>query len=1030
MADTKDGMNNSSNNNKPDSDYWRSMEELYRDPTVVEASHHEFKEGATDDFEPSKLSGISRRKFLALVGASAALAGAGCSDYRDKGDIIPYTKKPEEITLGKADYYASTCTECGHACGILIKTREGRPIKIDGNPDHPVSKGKVCAKGQASILGLYDPERLKAPLKNNGSGSFTKTTWKQADTDIINALKNSSKEIAIVSNRIVSPTAKRVIDDFTAKYSDTKVYSYEVFNDQIRNAAWKKSYGSEKYPLVKWNEPKYILALESDFLGIEGNKVENARMFAEARDLNHIKKFNRLYSVEGNMSVTGMNADYRIKLRPDAQFEFIMCLVNELNKKGLGAGRVNSSEYSLKEFAKKYSLIEKTLNYLVNDLSKHKGESFIYAGDALPENVHLAVNMLNDALNGGKFYRTDSSQFDVVPLSTFNDLENLVSAMKAGRVGVVIQYDANPVFNLPDDLGYKDALKKVPMVISLVGSENESSALAKYVLPIHHTLEAWGDSKTRTGFYSLQQPVISPIFETRQKEAILNNWTGGNPDAFNEKSFHDYLLTHWEKNIYPTLNSKLDFKQFWFGSLHDGVVITQEKADEIGSHNSSALSELNKAAEPAGFTLVIKESYSTGDGRFANNSWLQELPHPVTKVTWDNFASISDKTAKRLAIKSGDWIEIELNGKKKKFPAFVQPGCADGTVTIELGYGRTKVGVVGSKVGFDPTLFMKKSGGLTPWIYTSAKISAPGGSYNLVSAQEHHAFDEALTRDVAQKRHIIREGTVAEYEKNPDFLHEEGEEKHESLYDPHDYPGVKWGMSIDLNKCIGCGECVVACVAENNIPIVGKDQVEKGREMQWLRIDRYYSGTPEEPVVSNQPMLCQQCDHAPCENVCPVVATTHSPDGLNQMIYNRCVGTRYCSNNCPYKVRRFNFFNFRDHFRDQYQEAKLHDLVYNPEVTVRSRGVMEKCTFCVQRTMEARENAIREGRPVKGSDVTTACQDACNTNAINFGDENDKDSEFYKYRNHKLGYYVLEDLNVRPNVTYLAKLRNTHTEEV
>jgi MoCo/4Fe-4S cofactor protein with predicted Tat translocation signal len=1022
MSENQDNLQSSPSENKPDANYWRSLEELYNDPELIEASHHELKEGVNEEFNPSILSGLSRRKFIALLGASAALAGAGCSDYRDKGEIIPYVKKPEEITLGKPTYYASTCNACGNACGVLIKTREGRPIKVDGNPDHPVSKGKLCAKGHANILKLYDPERLHSPRKRSGT-SLNEIAWSTADKEITLALSNTgNKEIAVISKRINSPTAKKVLDDFKAKYPSAKIYSYELYNDEVKNSAWQKSYRGGSFPLISWDRAKIVVALESDFLATEGNTVENAKLFSQRRDVSDLKNFNRLYVFEGNMSLTGSNADYRLRLNPEAQFEFVSMLINET-----GGGNKGTS---IDSFAKKYNLPENALKHLVSDLKNNKGASIVYSGSKLPEDVHLAVNHLNNILGNDALYRSDQSEISFIQLSTKSELEDLVNKMNNNQVGMVIHYDTNPVYHLALDYRYTDALKKVPVVVSLTESENESSEYAHYVLPINHDFESWGDSKTRTGFYSLQQPVIWPIFDTRQKETILLNWINGDPGKYDFKVYHKYLMKNWEDNIYPTLNSRLNHKQFWFGALQDGLVMVPENAASQGSYDSSAYNSIgNNQKEPGGYTIILKESYAAGDGSFANNGWMQELPHPVSKITWDNYAAVSNSTAKELGVKSNDLIEIKIDNRTLKIPVFIQPGAADKTLTIELGYGRTKVGIIGLGVGFNANVLLSKDGGVSPWIYSNAEVKKADGTYKLVTAQEHHAFDKDLTRNAVEKRNIVREGTISEYIKNPGFIQAESENHNKSLYPAYEYPNVKWGMAIDLNKCLGCGECVIACNSENNIPMVGKDQVEKGREMQWMRIDRYYSETIDEPKVSAQPMLCQQCDHAPCENVCPVAATTHSPDGLNQMVYNRCVGTRYCSNNCPYKVRRFNFFNFRDHFRDAYQQNKLFDLIYNPEVTVRSRGVMEKCTFCIQRIMAARATAIRENRDVKGSDVKTACQEACSTNAIKFGDINNSREEFHKYRNHELGYYILDYVNTRPNVTYIAKLRNTHPEE-
>jgi MoCo/4Fe-4S cofactor protein with predicted Tat translocation signal len=1022
MSENQENLKNTPSENKPDVNYWQSLEELYNDPELVEASHHEFKEEVTKDFSPSDLSGLSRRKFIALLGASAALAGAGCSDYRDKGEIIPYIKKPEEITLGKPTYYASTCNACGNACGVLIKTREGRPVKVDGNPDHPVSKGKLCTKGHANILSLYDQERLHSPRKRSGTG-LDEITWENADKEITAALsKAGNNEIALITKRINSPTAKKVLNDFKTRYPSVKVYSYELYNDKIKNSAWQKSYGSGRFPLIQWNKAKIIVSLEADILGTEGNTVENARLISERRDVFDLENFSRIYVLEGNMTLTGSNADYRLRLNPGAQYEFVSMLISETAGSHQGT--------YVEKFAKKYNLPVKVLKHLIADLNSNKGASIVYAGYRLPEEVHIAVNHLNDLLGNDALYRTDQSEFSVLPLSSKSELEMLVNKMNNKQVGIVIHYDSNPVYHLPADFGYVDALKKVPLVISLTGSENESSESADYILPVNHNFESWGDAKNRTGYYSLQQPVIWPIFNTRQKETILLNWIDGEPEKYDFKVYHKYLMKNWENNVYPSLNSRLNFKQFWFGALQEGVVLVPENLPIQGSFNSSAFGSTVNNRESSGYTIVLRESYSTGDGSFANNGWMQELPHPVSKITWDNYAAVSNSTAKELGVKSDDLVNIKIGTRELKIPVFIQPGAADKTLTIELGYGRTKVGIIGYGVGFNANVLLSKAGGLSPWIYDNAEVNKAGGTYKLVTAQEHHAFDKDLTRNAVKKRNIVREGTVFEYKKNPGFIQAESENHNKSLYPEFKYNGVKWGMAIDLNKCLACGECVIACNSENNIPMVGKDQVERGREMQWMRIDRYYSDTIDEPKVSAQPMLCQQCDHAPCENVCPVAATNHSPDGLNQMVYNRCVGTRYCSNNCPYKVRRFNFFNFRDHFRDSYQEDKLFNLIYNPEVTVRSRGVMEKCTFCIQRIMEARATAIREKRAIKGSDVKTACQEACSTSAIKFGDINDSDSEFHKYRNHQLGYYILDYVNTRPNVTYIAKLRNTHPEEV
>ncbi len=1033
MADNFEEKNNQTNNTDPN--YWRSFEDLYNHKEFLEKKENEFYKDVTNDFDPEKnLSQISRRKFFALLGASSAFAGIGCADYRDKGQIIPYNNRPEGITLGKPNHYASTCSGCENACGILIKTREGRPIKIDGNPDHPINKGKVCSKGQANILNLYDPSRLQNP-KVKRNNRFVETTWKEVDEKIVKELNsNPQKEIAIITHTINSLSLIKLFENFKTKYPSTKIYSYELFNDEIRNSAWEKCYGNDKYPIIKWNEARVILSLEGDFLGTDGNSVEQARLFSQTRNIENLKIFGRLYVAEGNLSLTGMNADYRFSLRPDYQYEFILSLINEIIKK-VNINISNFlysliSKYSLENFVTKHNLDKKNLLNLVNDLIQHRGEGIVYAGRTLPENVHIAVNLLNEILQNTKLYQQDV-QNTKQTLSSISDFENLIESIQQNKVKIIIHFDTNPVYHLSKDFNYKEKLKNVPLVVTLSQEDNETSAMSDFVLPIHHDFESWGDYQVRTNIYSTQQPVIAPLYNTRQKESILLNWLNTDPNNFNEEIYLNYVKANWQNNIYTKSNMKIPFDRFWLGVLQEGVFITNEKNELNFNFNNTILSELKELKnDEQKFLISFYESYNLGDGRFANNGWLQELPHPISKVTWDNYAAISERSAKELNLKTNDLIELNVGNKKQNLPVLVQPGIANKFISVELGYGRTDCPIVAAGVGFNANVLLEKKSNYSQWMSIISSIKKIGGNYKIVSTQDHQSLDDSLTKDQHLKRNIIQEGTVSLYNQNHNFLHESTENHLPNMYKEFEYKDVKWGMAIDLNKCIGCAQCVVACNVENNIPVVGKDEVNNGREMMWLRIDRYYSGTPENPKISVQPMLCQHCDQAPCENVCPVAATTHSPDGLNQMVYNRCVGTRYCSNNCPYKVRRFNFFNFRDHFKDAYYLQSSIELLHNPEVTVRSRGVMEKCTFCIQRIMDARSDAIKENRVLKGSDVKTACQEACPTDAIYFGDIKDKESEFYKYRNHELGYYVLEELNVRPNVTYLAKLRNTHSEEV
>lgn len=1006
-------------------DLWKSIEDYNNNPEVIKLKSNEFMEGVTDDFDESKLSGLSRRKFIALLSASTAFAATACTDYRDKGEIVPYNKRPEEILPGKSNYYASTCNGCSQSCGILVKTREGRPIKIDGNPDHPINNGKICSKGQANILNLYDPERLKEPMI-----SGRKSSWDNINTEIINYLEDSvkaGKEIAILTGKIVSPTVKNLFDDFSNKYPTTKVYSIDLVGDKIRSEAWFECYGAFSYPAVKFDQANVILSLDSDFLGNEGSFIENMQKYTRRREAVEKLSFNRLYVAEGRMSATGMMADYRISISPDKQLQFVMMLIKELIKSGSAVNLSNDILVQINNTQFELNIDSTKVEHLLKDLNSNRGKSIIYAGDTLSKDLHIAVNLLNEILGNSVLYDYSASFNSLVPYSKSEDLIQLIESMNNDRVGSVIHFDSNPIFILPDDLGYESALSKVPTTIALTESVNETSGSCKYLLPINNQLESWGDANYRSGVYSLQQPVIAPIFNTRQKESILLTWLSGDASSFSEDQFHKYLMNYYNQNIYSNSKSISDEKSYWYSALHDGLVIFKEELNK-SNFNLNAFKNHKLPYENNGYTIHLTESYFIGDGRFANNGWLQEVPHPVSKVAWDNYASVSPVLAEKLAVEMNDLIEVESGNRKLILPVMVQPGVAENTINIELGYGRNLVGDVGKNVGFNAVKLMSKNYTFSQFVYTDFSIKKVGGRHKLVSTQEHHSLDDTFVKDFHRIRKIIQEGTVEEYHNDPHFLHHE---KHEifGITREHKYTGVKWAMSIDLNKCTSCTACVTSCNVENNIPVVGKDQVDRGREMHWMRLDRYYSGTPEDPIVSNQPMLCQHCDNAPCENVCPVNATNHSPDGLNQMAYNRCVGTRYCSNNCPYKVRRYNFFDFRDHFADEYYQNDLTALINNPEVTVRSRGVMEKCTFCVQRIMEARSDAIAEGRELKGTDVTTACQQACPTDAIVFGDSNDPESKISKLREHNLAYHVLEELNIKPNVTYIAKLRNTHPEE-
>jgi MoCo/4Fe-4S cofactor protein with predicted Tat translocation signal len=1002
-------------------EFWKSLKEYYDDPEVLKAKVNEFADGVTDEFNPDEMNKVSRRRFIALVSASAAFAATACTDYQDKGEIIAYTDRPEGVLPGKPNFYASNV----NGKSVLVRVREGRPINIEGNPEHPIYKGKIDAQTPATLLNLYDPERLKDPSKNK-----RRTDWKNIDAEIIDNLKaavEAGKEVALVTERISSPMTLNIINDFIAKYPTTKWYSYETVGDEHKRKAWNKTYGSRNIPSINLDKAKIIVSLESDFLGREGNTIENSLKFSKTRDLNAENGFGRLYSVEGSMSLTGMKADYRMRLRPNMQYQFVLSLINELGvKKRLGNTSLpaDAAKYSLTQFADSNGLDKIKLGYLVDDLIQNQGKAILIGGDSLPNETLSAINILNEIISASELYDYSSAHLDHHALTPLAEIkENLIEDMNSGKVAVAINFSANPAYNLPSSLGFAEAWSKVPTTVSIVKSDNETSAVSNFVLPANHELESWGDNYSRSNVYELRQPVIAPIFNTRQAENILLTWNNGIADAFSEEAIHRYLMDVCKKEVYDKQNPAADFQSYWYNVLHDGFI---EINNELPKQTPNASEVKDPGLSADGYVIHLQNSYYVADGKLTNNGWLQEIPHPVSKISWDNYAAVSPATAKELGVENNDLIKIDVNGNTLEIPAFIQPGMSEKTVNIEFGYGRTVIGDVGKESGFNCSSLQSEIG---EFVITGASVTKSSGTYKLVSSQEHHALDDDFVKDFHKKRKIIQEGTLKEYEENPNFMDKYKYDNLKGITREHPYEGVKWGMSIDLNKCTSCGSCVTSCNVENNVPVVGKDQVDRGREMHWMRLDRYYSGTPEEPEVSNQPMLCQHCDNAPCENVCPVNATNHSPDGLNQMAYNRCVGTRYCANNCPYKVRRFNFYNFRDHFADAYYDNELSYLANNPEVTIRSRGVMEKCTFCVQRISEARELAIREGREVKGSDVITACQSACPSEAIVFGDVNDKDSEVAKKIDHDLAYSVLELLYVKPNVTYLAKLKNTHSED-
>jgi len=1057
---------------------WKSLKQYTSGEVRSEVKKNEFKNGVTNDFDIKSLPDKSRRNFIAAMGATSALLTTACSDYFDKGQIVTYNKKPDSVTYGRANYYASSMND---GTSVLVKTREGRPIKIDGNPEHPVYQGKIGAAAQASILDLYDPGRRRFSTKNSDSklvlfrNELKYTEWDKLDKEIQDILKSansSGKEIALVTGKVISPTQKKLFDEFAAKYPKFKVYSLELYNDSEKRRAYKACFGVDGLPALKYDKADVVVALECDFLGTDGNAAEQIRQFTSRRNVDDHKNYNRLYSVEADYSLTGANSDYRLKLSPTKQVEFILSLLGTMvNSHGFViptgvANYVNLSNYNLDSFAEKNGWKKEVVDELVNDIASKKNKVLFTAGSSLPYEVHIATNLINAVLANWELMDFENADVMQMNYTTIDEWKSLVSNMNAGQVEVLIHFDTNPVYHLAEDLKYKEAAMKVPNLISMLEMPNESVLNSKFILAINNQFESWGDFKVRSGVLNLQQPIIAPIHDTRQKEAILLNWLQDDVTAYSHDIYHKYLQDNIRTNLFPNINQGYDFNSYWFSALEDGLITYSETLVSNTMFNSEVFNGLKLNDSDDGITVYLKPAFYLRDGKNANNGWLQEIPNPITKVTWDNYAALSPATAKKYDLrfaednedKVTDMIEVNINGRKVILPILIQPGVLDNFIAIEMGYGRTVIGDVGANVGVNVNSLRSADGSFGDKIYTKSTITKTGEKFYLISTQEHHALDDEFVKDIHKKRHIIQEYNLPFYvdfeqkyanakqevrakypnddKKYKDELSRErshllGQHHYElkSMYPAFEYTGVKWAMAIDMNKCTGCGICVAACNVENNIPVVGKDQVARGREMHWMRIDTYFSGTPEEPITSLQPMMCQHCDTAPCENVCPVAATSHSPDGLNQMVYNRCVGTRYCANNCPYKVRRYNFFDFRNDFADGYYRKDTMELLNNPEVTVRARGVMEKCTFCIQRIQEARQDAVQAGRNVRGTDVKTACQEACPSSAISFGDMNDANSDISKLREHPLAYYVLETLNTKPNVTYIAKVKNINAEE-
>lgn len=1043
--------------------YWKGLEQLKNDPEFVKHADKEFPEylpiNGNKRSAESQDDGSSRRDFLKMMGFSVAAASlAACEAPVRKA--IPYLNKPVEVDPGIANYYASTYAQGGDYCGIVIKTREGRPIKIEGNKQCKLTSGGVSAQVEASVLSLYDQERLSGPL-----AAGEKTDWDTVDQQVISAL-GSSKNIRIVSNSILSPSTKQVIAEFIEKYPNAKHVTYDPQSAYGIIKANQDLFGKAAIPSYDFGKADVIVSLDADFLGTWLSPVTFIKQYTKRRKLSKAQKgMSRHYHFESNMSLTGSNADYRVPVKASQQGLIAANLYNLLAAK---AGAESMSGVSVE-----VPFLEKA----AESLWASKGKSLVVSGSNDPD-VQSVLNAINQLLGN---YGTSIDLEKPVFYRQGNDQEmsDFVDEVTGGRVDAVIFYNANPVYDHPQGGLLGSELEKVAVKISTSDRLDETARVCDYVAPDHHYLEAWNDAEPQLGHISLSQPGITPLFKTRQAQSTFLTWSGAA-----DTDYYKYLRSRWESEYYPNSGSD-DFDTFWNQSLYNGVVDVKS-AEEADTDNADTSNVIDEEAggfdfDATGVASNIKSKYQTdnsetelilyqkvglGTGSQANNPWLQELPDPITKAVWDNYITVSQKFAREHGITMVEGktkiANLTVNGVTVSAPILVQPGQANGTIGLALGYGRKSAGRVANGLGANAFGLVNRSNGTLFYQVTSGvSLELTNESHRIAQTQTHETY---MGRET-----IIQEALLSEYQNDehagefaPKIATWKGDKekvapKTVTLWKHHQdkYVNHHWGMSIDLNSCIGCGACTIACQAENNVPVVGRDEVLTRREMHWIRIDRYYSSSgvndyssleeaSENPEVTFQPMMCQHCNNAPCETVCPVAATTHSTEGLNQMAYNRCIGTRYCANNCPYKVRRFNWFKYHDNDdfpQNTSMSNSLGRMVLNPDVTVRSRGVMEKCTMCVQRIQAGKLTAKKEGRRPTDKDINIACASSCPADAIVFGDMNNPESKISKvlqinnHEDHKTAeepraYTVLQELNVDPNIFYLRKIRNKDEDNV
>ncbi len=940
--------------------------------------------------------GTSRRDFLKVLGFSFASAAVLASCKRPVQQALPYVIQPPEVTPGKSLYYATSFFD-GHEYGsILVKTRDGRPIKIEGNDLSLFNREGTTARVQASVLSLYDDARLKHPAIDNNQAS-----WSEIDEKVISELGKINAEggeIVLLTSSIISPSTVKLIGEFGAGFKNFKWVKYDAVSYSSLLEANSLCFGRPVIPDYNFQKADIVVSINADFLGAWLSPVHFIPAYVSRRKLNNGEK-NMLRHIhfESGMSLTGANADIRKRLKPSEERILLLDLYNKIaQKKG---GEVFPA-----------TVYKEDLSDLADKLIASEGRSILVSGTN-NLGIQLIVNGINYLLGNYEKCIDLNNNLNIAS-GIDSQTESFVNDLNSGKVKALLMYNVNPAFDYPDSQRILSGIKNTRLTVNMAVTLNETVGKAKYECPVNHYLESWDDAEPVQGQLSLSQPCINPLFNTRCFQDSLLKWTGSS------MLYHDYLKANWEK-VYFQFSKSSDFMNFWNQSLGNGVfnytIPVGSPLKFHGEELSGAMKSVPVANEN-GYEVIISESVALGTGMHANNPWLMELPDPVSRQCWENVAAISPGDAQKLGIESGTLVKI---AEGLILPAFIQPGQADGTISVALGYGHTGSGPVCNNIGVNLYPFAKLADGNRSYGFVTDKLENTHKNSQLALTQVHYLMEG---------RPIVRETGLSEYLNNPaagNEQHSEFESTHKSLYPEIKYDGFHWGMAIDLNACIGCNSCVIACQAENNIPVVGKQEVINRRIMHWIKIDRYYSDSPDDPKVYFQPLACQHCDNAPCENVCPVSATNHSSEGLNQMAYNRCVGTKYCINNCPYKVRRFNWYRYTNNKEFDFNTASdLGKMVLNPDVTVRERGVVEKCSFCVQRIQEKKLQAKLENRTLKDNEIKTACMQACPAGAIVFGNLNDKNSMVSKLFDDPRRYHLLEELHTLPSTGYLTKVRN------